>query len=458
MIMTTSTSSIPKPQPAIHPELLQNYSPKPKQLGQGNFGRVFEARVKSTGSPVAIKIQKNTPEARAEATFHQALNIRHAVRCRKSFMDVEGGDTSRSYIVMDLINEAAIPTAFFDPNKPNVRLTFDDIITITRQTLEVLECLADEDSIYFDLKAQNIIYQQPSRNTTVIDFGAARKINSVQSLIMTAAYIAPEYCLGAPLTPSFDLWSLGCTVYALLTRRSFLPAPNNPGQVDRQALYNIIIQAIARRIGKPTPEYLTVCPKAALYFDEKMEFKNKIDFPELKDWIETLRETGQQKGWAQEDVDGIIALLSRMLCYENRATATELLDHPIFNREIAVSFEYDPTIKCKMYIHRASSLKKPLEEITLADIPAPDLTLDFRETVSDCLHIPRDPEEKYIVILEKDGTFHNVFFELDEGNHLDVSEHQEDLNIILERDSEALPVEEEGAEPPTKKPNTQEGD
>lgn len=87
-----------------------------------------------------------------------------------------------------------------------------------RQIVEGLEYLHCKDLIHRDIKGDNILVK--SNGTVKIgDIGSTRKIQSekVKSFVGTGCWMAPEVIKGVNYDQSADIWSLGCTVFEMLT-------------------------------------------------------------------------------------------------------------------------------------------------------------------------------------------------------------------------------------------------
>ena len=89
----------------------------------------------------------------------------------------------------------------------------------TRELLLALAHLHRCGLTHTDVKPGNILYDRRLREARLADLGCASERLRQGSQPGTREYLAPEVLLGAPLSPALDLWSLGCTVFEMLTGR-----------------------------------------------------------------------------------------------------------------------------------------------------------------------------------------------------------------------------------------------
>lgn len=188
-------------------------------LGQGGFGKVFEAWDSKLQRSVAIKClnadgllspaEDLTREARMAASLnHPAFVKIHAL---------EDDDNSLA-IVMELIKGKTLKQVIAH-SQPNPAQS----LKIIRQIAEAMQQAHDLGLTHGDLKPSNIMLE-PSGNIRILDFGLACKADPEATTSMlqqdpqgTIAYMAPERLLGAPLTPAIDVYALGVVFYELLT-------------------------------------------------------------------------------------------------------------------------------------------------------------------------------------------------------------------------------------------------
>jgi len=396
-------------------------------LGSGSYGSAAKAFSAQTGSPLVAKTQNNGLIPKIEGNMLTLLQkVPHIVRCRDVFLGSPKKDPAQQqhYIMMNMASGKAL-SSFILRKTPDDQLTCDEIVTITQQLLEVLAELRKKGIAHFDLKPANIFFNRASRSVTVIDFGGARHTQRREAdPIITPVYCAPEFFLDKPLTTAYDLWSLGCTLYLLLTDRALFPLTREIPKADQA---NHMLQMIAGRLGKPSLSYLLNSPVYTQFFNPDLEFRNKVPLPFHLKWEEVVRETGKTKGWQSADAEAFIEILSTLLRYENRPAPQELLNHPLFQREFSFHLVYEPIFKCKLYV------KQLTEEIDLDQhkddlaIDNADLTIDFHSSVDPHLHLPRSPVNQYLLVLEKDKTFFGATMTITEGESIDICEMQKAL-------------------------------
>ncbi len=113
-------------------------------------------------------------------------------------------------------------------------LTTEEAINFTRQILDGLAAIHDENIIHRDVKPQNVLIDE-GMQAKITDFGVAfvtrdPGLTETGMAVGTAAYMAPEQASGDAVGPPADLYAVGVILYELLTGR--LPfAGENPVQV-----------------------------------------------------------------------------------------------------------------------------------------------------------------------------------------------------------------------------------
>ena len=95
---------------------------------------------------------------------------------------------------------------------------------VTRELLRAIERMHRCGYAHTDIKPDNILYDARAGNARLADLGCADNRFKKGTTFGTREYMAPELIIGSPLSAAVDMWSLGCTVFEMLTgRRLFNP-------------------------------------------------------------------------------------------------------------------------------------------------------------------------------------------------------------------------------------------
>lgn len=199
-------------------------------LGRGGMGSVFLARHITMNRPVALKIvsrkvgkdpaslQRFLSEARAIA----ALDHPNIVQAYS--VDKEG---DRYYIVMEFI-EGLDLGEMVENDGP---LEFSRLVNYMRQACDGLAHAHSRNMIHCDIKPSNLMVNRQGV-LKVLDMGMARlggngddlTESQEERILGTVDYLSPEQAMESRnLDHRSDIYSLGCTLYFLLTGRPPFP-------------------------------------------------------------------------------------------------------------------------------------------------------------------------------------------------------------------------------------------
>jgi serine/threonine protein kinase len=196
-------------------------------LGAGGMGEVYRARDTRLGRDVALKIL--SPEAAADAVqrgrFEQEARAAALMNHPNivAIYDV-GEHDGIHYIVSELVHGKTLSA-----------LIRERVFT-TMQTLDAAIQIADALAtahaagiIHRDLKPGNIMLTSESR-VKVLDFGLAKIASAPPSTegptkvhtrtgfaVGTLVYMSPEQVRGEPVDAGTDIWSLGVTIFQMMT-------------------------------------------------------------------------------------------------------------------------------------------------------------------------------------------------------------------------------------------------
>lgn len=189
-----------------------------EKVGSGGMADVYKARCHRLNRFVAIKVLKAeysddksfVLKFRAEAQSAAGLSHPNIV----NVYDV-GDDEGLYYIVMELVEGITLKSFIERKSKLEVK----EAVGIAIQIAQGLEAAHDNHIIHRDIKPQNIIISREGK-VKVTDFGIAKAAtsNTINSNAMGSVhYISPEQARGGYSDEKSDIYSLGITLYEMLS-------------------------------------------------------------------------------------------------------------------------------------------------------------------------------------------------------------------------------------------------
>ncbi len=199
-----------------------------KFIAQGGMGAIYLAE-RADGffdRQVAIKFILGNLSRDEYLRFRREARILALLQHPNLIFLFDAGlnDDGRPYLVMEYVEGASLR----DFLKERGALPREQVADIVRQVGAGLDAAHQSGIIHRDIKPANIIVgeQQGRLSVKILDFGIAYAQNTLDisltgnQIIGTALYLSPEQLSGASaeqLTPAADIYSLGLSVYEMLT-------------------------------------------------------------------------------------------------------------------------------------------------------------------------------------------------------------------------------------------------
>lgn len=191
-----------------------------EQVGAGGMSYVYKAKDHKLNRYVAVKVLKSefsenkgfVSKFRVEAQAAAGLAHPNIV----NVYDV-GEDNGLHYIVMELVEGITLKEYI----EKKARLSVKEAISIAIQVSMGIEAAHNNHIIHRDIKPQNIIISREGK-VKVTDFGIARAAtsNTITSNVMGSVhYTSPEQARGGYSDEKSDIYSLGITMFEMLTGR-----------------------------------------------------------------------------------------------------------------------------------------------------------------------------------------------------------------------------------------------
>ena len=190
------------------------------KVGSGGMADVYKAKCHRLNRYVAIKILKPeysddknfVTKFRGEAQSAAGLSHPNIV----NVYDV-GDDNNLHYIVMELVEGITLKNFIERKGKLEVK----EAIGIAIQIAMGMEAAHANHIIHRDIKPQNIIISKEGK-VKVTDFGIAKATNSntiTSNAMGSVHYLSPEQARGGYSDEKSDIYSLGVTLYEMLSGR-----------------------------------------------------------------------------------------------------------------------------------------------------------------------------------------------------------------------------------------------
>lgn len=196
------------------------------QLGKGAMGTVYLGRDSKIGRKVAIKTLPFNQEFEGrdleevkwrfyrEAEASGRLDHNNII----TIYDV-GEEHDLAYIAMEFIRGQNL----MDHTRPLNLLPPIVVLDLIAKCADALDYAHMLNVVHRDIKPANIMVDQKARSLKITDFGIARITNSSKTntgmVLGTPSYMSPEQLAGEKVDGRSDLFSLGVTLFQLLTGR-----------------------------------------------------------------------------------------------------------------------------------------------------------------------------------------------------------------------------------------------
>ncbi|XP_037541025.1 hormonally up-regulated neu tumor-associated kinase homolog [Nematolebias whitei] len=234
-----------------------------KMINKGSFAKVMQGLQIGTGEKVAIKVidkKKARQDSYVLKNMKREPRIHQMVRHPHIVVLLETLETENSYY---MVMELCAGGDLMDRICERKRLEEREVRRYTRQILSAVEHLHKHGIVHRDLKIENFLLDEHN-NIKIVDFGLSNtlKTDSLSPELLSTqcgspAYAAPELLAHKKYGPKVDVWSIGVSMFAMLTGTlPFTVEPFNIKQLH-QKMVNGEISSIPSDVSKGAMSFVT---------------------------------------------------------------------------------------------------------------------------------------------------------------------------------------------------------
>ncbi|BBM87233.1 protein kinase domain-containing protein [Candidatus Uabimicrobium amorphum] len=234
------------------------------KIGAGGMGVIYLARDMQTDRKVALKLILNDQQASVsqKQRFLQEIKALARLQHPNIVQFISFDDTPVEYYAMEYIEGETIDSLIGKNDWSQIAKIFEQIFMAVAE-------IHKREIVHRDLKPSNVMidrYHQPK----IMDFGLAKMttnsayVTRSGNIVGSLAYMSPEQAAGIEVTGRSDVYSLGATLYHILTGRppfqgeNIFAQVNNTEPVEPRTLNSEIpveLEAICLKCMEKSPRY-----------------------------------------------------------------------------------------------------------------------------------------------------------------------------------------------------------
>ena len=291
---------------------IENYSVSTR-IGRGKYSNVFAGHQIDTKLPVVVKVLKPVRLEKINREISILELLKGGPNISQLLDIVSDADSGSISLILNYSENHDVKSLFG-------KMTAKDISIYIYGVLKAIKYAHSKGIMHRDIKPGNIMWNQETKEVSLIDWGLAefyQPSQDYQVRVATKHYKGPELLLSnQKYTPSLDIWCLGCSLAGLLFHKlPFFKGRDNNDQIEKMCYYFGGKDMVAY-----VEKYNLELPPQTI--------KNISNLPK-REWSEFVTDSNRDV-CTPEALD----LLSKMLVIDHaaRPSAEELMKHPFFDQ------------------------------------------------------------------------------------------------------------------------------
>lgn len=238
-----------------------------EEIGRGGFGVVYRCFERSLDRAVAVKVLTSEFRGEDRERFIREQHALGRLSGHPNIVQILQADitaTGRPYIVMPFHSRGSLENRL----RTTGPIPWEEVLSIGERIAGALAAAHADGTIHRDVKPANILitdYDEPQ----LADFGIARIGGGFETttghITGTPAFTAPEVLGGAQPSPASDIYSLGATLFCLLTGHAAFE--RRSGESVMAQFVRMATEPIPDLSGTSIPADAVVAVEAAMAID-----------------------------------------------------------------------------------------------------------------------------------------------------------------------------------------------
>ena len=188
-------------------------------IGRGSMGEVYRGRDITSGKEIALKIVESSGWRKNRKIEYFIRSARLSLTLSHPHL-VKGIEIGRKwkkyYLTMELATQGSLHLYLMN----RLKLSVEEVYSMVSQIVRALDFIHRKGIIHRDIKPSNILlFENSVAKLSDFDLFHPSGHKDFHKVLPrgTPHYMAPEQIRGESLTPASDIYSLGVTIYQMLT-------------------------------------------------------------------------------------------------------------------------------------------------------------------------------------------------------------------------------------------------
>ncbi len=225
---------------ALQPGQLFHHFQVEQELGRGATATVYRAVDQNTGGIVALKMLSLADDWPDDLLEEAKLRLLREAEAAGSLAHPDiveiresGEHQGLVYLAMEYVQGVNLGMHATEGRLLPPRLAAE----MCARVADALYFAHQRGIIHRDIKPANIVFDKQNRRVRVMDFGVARLVDSRATrtgvILGSPSYMSPEQLDARPVTAQSDIFSLGVTLFQLLTGMLPFRSDSIPGLMQK---------------------------------------------------------------------------------------------------------------------------------------------------------------------------------------------------------------------------------